>query len=93
MTNSRGFTTAGGVPIFLFPNSYNLLRKELHDHWPVIWKDVQWAMAFDAEMFVEKMQRHTDQAYKITAVTRDRELEIDHICTCFLNYLTKKRGL
>lgn len=90
---SGGFTTAGGVRIFLFPDSYNHLRIELHTHWPAIWKDVQWSMAFDAEIFVEKMQLHTDRAYKITAVTSKKELEIEHICNCFLNYLRKKRGV
>lgn len=93
MTEERGWQTAGGVKIFLFPESYNNLRMELYDNWrDTIWKDVQWAMAFDAEMFVEKMNMHTKGAYRITAVTRDKELEIDHICTCFLTELRKMRG-
>lgn len=78
--------------IFMFPESYNRLREELHTHWPAIWKDVQWAMAFDANMFVEKMNGHTDRAYAVSAIMNDSQMKIDYICLKFLTYLRKKRG-
>lgn len=76
----------------MFPETYNELRKELRAHWPAIWKDVQWAMAFDANMFVEKMNGYTDRAYAVSAVMNDSQMKIDYICERFLTYLRKKRG-
>lgn len=78
--------------IFMFPESYNELRKELHDHWPSLWNKVQWSMAFDAELFVELMNRNLDGVYKVALVTSERELEISHICSTFLKELRRRRG-
>lgn len=75
----------------MFPDSYNNLRKELHDHWPKIWKDVQWSMAFDAEMFVEKMQRHL--GLQLLLVPGTPSAECDYWCSRFLQELRTLRGV
>lgn len=73
--------------IFMFPESYNELRKELHNHWPELWAIVSWRMAHRAEEFVEQMNAALD-----LAVVFDTEA-VDFISTTFLNALRKKRGL
>lgn len=86
--------------VFMFPEEYNELRKELVAHWShdrtkkPYWGDAQcgWAMAFDAELFVEYMNTHCDHAYNVLQVTRDKEQEIAYICRKFLTYLRKRRG-
>jgi len=72
--------------IFMFPESYNALRKELHDNWPNLWALVGWRMAHRAEEFVEYMNDALD-----LAVVFDTEA-VDFICTTYLNALKKKRG-
>lgn len=80
--------------IFMFPESYTELRKELTTHWPDLWKDprCQWAMAFDAPMFVEFMNSKLDGVYNVAIRTSDDETRIDYICTTFLTELRKRRG-
>lgn len=72
--------------IFLFPESYNRLRKELRDHWPELWKKVQWYMAFDADQFIEKMNAELDLRIWSQKPT------IADICTRYLDELIKRRG-
>src|SRR3990172_4847234 len=43
--------------IYMFPESYNALRRELHDNWPNLWNIVSYAMAFDAITFIELMDQ------------------------------------
>lgn len=45
--------------LYMFPESYNALRKELVENWPEIWKVVGWFMAHDAPSFVEIMNEAT----------------------------------
>jgi hypothetical protein len=80
--------------IFMFPESYNELRKELYTHWPELWNDPRggWAMAFDAELFVEFMNSKLDGVYKVRPATNNDELAIDYICKTFLTELRKRRG-
>lgn len=95
--------------IFMFPEQWIELRKELEIHWNpdktgkhphhllvpnLKWSDPRcgWALAFDAELFVEYMNSRFDGIYRIAAVTRDDELRIAHICGIFLKELRKRRG-
>lgn len=94
--------------IFMFPESYNELRKELETHWnpnktgihphhricEVRWDYWQcgWAMAWDADIFVSYMNKKLSYPYNVLAVTNDDELRIGHICSIFLKELRKKRG-
>lgn len=85
--------------IFMFPESYNLLRQELSVYWndpnkKPYWTDWNcgWAMAFSAEDFIEYMNSHLDGVFRVIAATRDDEFAIDHICKLFLDELRKRRG-
>lgn len=80
--------------IFWFPESYNELRKELVKFWPELWEQrrCQWAMAFDADIFIEFMNEKLDGVYNVAIVTNDDHLRMDHICTIFLTELRKRRG-
>jgi hypothetical protein len=73
--------------IFMFPESYNQLRKELVENWPNLWALVAWRMANRAEEFVEIMNDALD-----VAVVFDTEA-VDFICSTYLSLLRKKRGL
>lgn len=94
--------------IFMFPESYNELRKELETHWnpkktglyphhklaEVRWDYWRcgWAMAFDAEEFVSYMNEKLDGVFKIRLVSNDDDLHIDNICKTFLKELRRRRG-
>lgn len=72
--------------IFMYPESYNQLRKELcHPFHARLWKKVQWFMAFDFPLFVENMNRELDLRVYF-------EADLDGVCTIYLNELRKKRG-
>lgn len=73
--------------IYMFPESYNALRKELVQYWPNLWAVVSWRMAHRAEEFVEEMNKALD-----LAVVFDTEA-VDFISQTFLTALRKKRGL
>lgn len=96
MADSRNFDQK----LFMFPESYNELRKELTTHWShdknkkPYWGDWQcgWAMAFDAEEFISYMNRHLGNPFNVLVATRDDELAIGHICKIFLTELRKRRG-
>ncbi len=85
--DTSGPKKEGRDAIFMFPESYNQLRKELHDHWPNLWAAVSWRMAYRAEEFVEQMNAALD-----VAVVFDTE-KVDFISTTYLNLLRKKRGV
>lgn len=87
--------------IFMFPEAYNQLRAELSMYWnpnphfkKPRWADWQcgWAMAWEAETFVEYMNTSLDGVLRILPTTRDDELRIEHICKVFLTELRRKRG-
>ena len=73
--------------IYMFPESYNQLRMELHNHWPDLWSRVSWAMAFAANIFVEKMNDELGLAVILDSA------KVDAICTEYLQTLRTKRGL
>jgi hypothetical protein len=73
--------------VYLFPDSYNELRRELYINWQdTIWPHVSWAMAFAANLFVERMNEFLDLKVQLDS---DR---VDYICTVYLNELRKRRG-
>lgn len=92
----------------MFPDQYNELRKELSTHWNpkqtgehphhklamVRWDSYRcgWAMAFDAEMFVEYMNEKLDGIFRVAIMTNDDELRIGNICSVFLKELRRRRG-
>lgn len=73
--------------IYMFPESYNALRKELMENWPNLWAIVSWRMAYRAEEFIECMNEALDLqiAFDTTNVA--------WICDQYLTALRKKRGL
>jgi len=77
----------GQEAIFMFPESYNELRRELVTHWSAtIWPQVAWRMAFRAEEFVETMNEILG-----VAVVFDTA-KVDFICRTYLEILRNKRG-
>lgn len=73
--------------IYMFPESYNALRKELVEEWPELWLILSWPMAFDAHQFVILMNDLCN-----TKIQFDSG-KVDATCKFFLNQLRKRRGL
>lgn len=74
--------------IYMFPESYNALRRELFENWQLdIWPYVSWSMAFAANIFVERMNEVLD-----LRVVLDSD-KVDAICVEYLNALRAKRGV
>lgn len=72
---------------YMMPDSYNALRKELHDNWPNLWQEVQGLMAFDGPGFILTM----DNALNL--VTQFDTDNVDGMCKKFLDELRQIRGL
>ncbi len=72
--------------IYMFPESYNELRKELVTYWPELWKLVGWPMCYAANLFVGIM----NDALDLNVVLDSSK--VDAICEEFLQALWKKRG-
>lgn len=73
--------------VYLFPESYNALRIELHDNWPQLWQAVSYYMAFDSVTFIEQMDAALD------CKTTFDSAKVSAICHRYLNLLRNKRGL
>lgn len=73
--------------IYMMPESYNALRKELVEEWPEIWPLVSYYMAFNAVQFVEAMNVGTGLKVQFDTT------KVDSICKTYLNFLRKKRGV
>ena len=73
--------------LYFFPESFNQLRIELQQNWPVLWALVQWRMANRAEEFIEHMNQATD-----LKLVLDGD-KVDFICTQYLKKLRQMRGL
>lgn len=73
--------------IYMFPESYNALRSELHQHWPILWAIVQYQMAYRADEFVEFMNQACD-----VKLVLDSD-NVDFICSTYLRKLKQMRGL
>lgn len=74
--------------IYMFPESYNALRRELYENWQdTLWPKVAWRMAYKAEEFVEQMNAELNMT-----IVFDTE-KVAWICEQYLSALRKKRGL
>jgi hypothetical protein len=73
--------------LYMFPESYNALRRELVANWPNLWAFTGYNMAFNAGQFVHDM--NDALGMKIQYDTQ----KVDATCTAFLNELRKHRGL
>src|SRR6478752_2174354 len=73
--------------VYMFPEAYNALRKELEDNFPHLYQYVGNDMAFNAQRFIHKMDEALD------TVTQFDSGNVDGICKRFLDELRKKRGL
>jgi hypothetical protein len=81
--------------IYMFPESFNALRKELTDHWPVFFSSVKpgqemsvaYAMVYDAPTFIGMMNDALDMQVQMDSDN------VSEICHTFLNGLRKLRGL
>lgn len=73
--------------IYMFPESYNALRKELMDHWPEIWPHVAWHMAHNGPDFVSIMNAGLEMNVQFDSN------KVDATCIAFLNKLREKRGI
>ena len=72
---------------YLFPESYNALRRELYEHWPALWAGVSWTMAHKAEDFVATMNEALDLKVQFDGN------KVGATCSLFLDELRAKRGL
>ena len=81
--------------IYLFPESFNALRRELEENWPALFHTVNpetgmslaVAMVFDASQFIGTLNGALDLAEQYDTGN------VDGICKKFLNELRAKRGL
>lgn len=73
--------------IYMFPESYNALRRELHENYPNLFDIVGHAMAFDAVIFIELMDEALDMK------TTWDSAKVGAICHRYWNELRAKRGL
>lgn len=72
--------------IYMFPESYNQLRKELINYWPHTWSSVGWSMAYKAEDFVAAMNEAL--GLKLQFDTQ----KVEAICLTYLHALRDRRG-
>ena len=73
--------------VYMFPESYNALRRELYENWPQLFAAVGGPMALDAVHFIELMDAALD-----TKTTFD-SAKVASISLKYLNLLRNKRGL
>lgn len=73
--------------IYMFPESYNALRKELYEEWPEIWQLVGWVMGNNGPEFVSRMNAGLQMNLQFDTN------KVDSICKTYLNRLRKQRGL
>lgn len=73
--------------LYFFPESYNMLRFELVNHWPKIWPKVSWAMAFKADYFVEVMNKELSLNLLFDSQ------RVGATCATYLNELRARRGV
>lgn len=73
--------------IYMFPESYNALRKELYEQWPEIWQLVGWVMGNNGPEFVSRMNEGLQMNLQFDTN------KVDSICKTYLNRLRKQRGL
>lgn len=72
--------------VYWFPESFNYLRKLLHEEFPHLFAVVGWAMANDAPRFIELMDAALD-----TKTTFDTA-KVDATCKKYIDLLRMKKG-
>lgn len=73
--------------LYMFPESYTALRKELMDNWPEIWPLVAWHMAHNGPDFVSIMNAGLQMNVQFDSN------KVDATCIAFLNRLREMRGV
>lgn len=73
--------------IYMFPESYNALRREMVEYWPDIWRLVGWVMGNNGPEFVSRMNAGLQMNLQFDTN------KVDSICKTYLNRLRKQRGL
>lgn len=81
--------------IYLFPDSYNALRKELYTNYPILFQTVNpetgvslaYCMVYDAPQFIAVLNGALDMVIQVDTDN------VDYICKKFLNALRVKRGV
>lgn len=73
--------------IYLMPESFNALRRELMEEWPELWALVSYRMAYRAEEFVELMNEGLQMNQRFDTHN------VNNICKAYLNKLRNNRGL
>lgn len=73
--------------IYMMPESYNALRRELMENWPNLWEMAGYYMAFQAEDFIAIMNGAT--GLKLQFDTQ----AVDWTCQQYLTKLRQMRGL
>lgn len=73
--------------VYMFPESFNALRRELDENWPSLFELVGYAMVADGIRFIELMDAALD-----TRTTFDTA-KVDAIAKKYLNLLRNKRGI
>lgn len=81
--------------VYLFPESFNALRRELEDHYPTLFHtpdpetgtSLAYDMAFDSASFIGKLNGALDLAVQYDSG------DVDGVCKTFLNALRIKRGV
>ena len=80
---------------YLFPESFNALRRELEANWPILFNEINpdtgtalcYDMVFNAPQFIGTLNGALDLTVQFDTGN------IDNICKTFLNALRVKRGL
>lgn len=73
--------------IYMMPESYNALRRELMQNWPNLWAMAGYYMAFQAEDFIAIMNGATDLKLQFDTQA------VDWTCQQYLTKLRQMRGL
>ena len=73
--------------IYMFPESYNALRKELYENHPTLWQVVGYYMGHNGNLFVHAMNVVLDMNVQF-----DTD-KVDAICKQFLDRLRQHRGV
>lgn len=73
--------------VYLMPESFNALRRELDEHYPNVFRWVGYNMVFNAQRFIHQMDSLLD------TVTQFDSDNVDGICKRYLDELRVKRGV
>lgn len=72
--------------IYMFPEVFNALRRELMTYWPHTWQGAQWYMGNNAQEFVHYMNDALGLKVQFDSA------KVEAICQVFLSKLRSDRG-